>query len=86
MLSDEEERIRPEKQARNLKLWEEAVEKFHDPENGVNIAIGPVTCFSVSFGMLKSAAELRKKYDLCGHIHLLETRAQSITVATIFAR
>jgi len=68
----------PEKQARNLKLWEEAVEKFHDPENGVNIAIGPVTCFSVSFGMLKSAAELRKKYDLCGHIHLLETRAQAL--------
>ena len=49
----------PEKQAVKL-AGEEAVEKFHDPENGVNIAIGPVTCFSVSFGMLKSAAELKK--------------------------
>ena len=63
---------------RSLKLWEDAVEKFHDPENGVNIAIGPVTCFSASFDLLKGAAELRRKHNLCGHIHLLETRAQAL--------
>jgi len=63
---------------KSLKLWEDAVEKFHDPENGVNIAIGPVTCFSASFDLLKGAAELRRKHNLCGHIHLLETRAQAL--------
>jgi 5-methylthioadenosine/S-adenosylhomocysteine deaminase len=67
-----------EGRASMLKLWEDAVKKFHDPENGVNIAIGPVTCFSASYGMLEGAAELRRKYNLCGHIHLLETRAQAL--------
>ena len=53
-----------EGRASMLKLWEDAVKKFHDPENGVNIAIGPVTCFSASYGMLEGAAELRRKYNL----------------------
>ena len=68
----------PKKREEMLQLWEEAVQKFHDPENGVNICIGPVTCFGATFEMLKGAADLRKKYGLCGHIHLLETRTQAL--------
>ena len=61
-----------------LKLWESAVEKYHDPKNGIEIVIGPVTAYSASLDLLKGAAALRKKYDLCGHTHLLETRAQAL--------
>jgi hypothetical protein len=66
----------PERMKAALELWEEAVKRFHDPEGGVEIVIGPVTAYSASTEMLRGAAELRKKYDLCGHTHLLETRAQ----------
>ena len=67
-----------------LKLWEEAVQRFHDPTNGINIVIGPVTVQSCSFELLQGAAELRKKYDLCGHTHLLETRAQALIAKQSF--
>jgi cytosine/adenosine deaminase-related metal-dependent hydrolase len=65
-----------DRMAAAFELWEEAVKRFHDPESGIEIVIGPVTAYSASAEMLRGAAELRKKYDLCGHTHLLETRAQ----------
>jgi cytosine/adenosine deaminase-related metal-dependent hydrolase len=68
----------PKKTAECLKLWEEAVERFHDPEGGIEIVIGPVTAYSASKELLQGAAELRKKYKLCGHTHLLETRGQAL--------
>jgi len=61
-----------------LQLWEEAVKRFHDPENGIEIVIGPVTPYSASTELLRGAVELRKKYGLCGHTHLLETRGQAM--------
>eukprot|EP01065_Artemidia_motanka_P027264 TRINITY_DN32489_c0_g1_i1.p1 TRINITY_DN32489_c0_g1~~TRINITY_DN32489_c0_g1_i1.p1 ORF type:complete len:592 (+),score=195.23 TRINITY_DN32489_c0_g1_i1:57-1778(+) len=66
----------PEKTAANLKLWEEAARRFHDPAGGVNIVIGPVTVYSASEEMLRGAVDIRKRYNLPGHTHLLETRAQ----------
>mmetsp|Transcript_42946 Transcript_42946/g.78045 ORF Transcript_42946/g.78045 Transcript_42946/m.78045 type:complete len:569 (-) Transcript_42946:49-1755(-) len=68
----------PEKTQAMLDLWEAAVKKYHDPEAGIDIVIGPVTAYSASADLLRGAAELRKKYDLCGHTHLLETRAQAL--------
>jgi cytosine/adenosine deaminase-related metal-dependent hydrolase len=59
-------------------LWEAAVEKFHDPEQGINIVIGPVTAYSASEALLRGAAALRRKHGLVGHIHLLETRGQAL--------
>ena len=59
-------------------LWEAAVEKFHDPEHGINIVIGPVTAYSASEDLLRGAAALRRKHGLVGHIHLLETRGQAL--------
>jgi len=38
-----------------------------------------VTAYSASIEMLRGATALRKKYDLCGHTHLLETRAQALS-------
>lgn len=61
-----------------LQLWEEAVKRFHDPENGIEIVIGPVTPYSASTELVRGAVELRKKYGLCGHTHLLETRGQAM--------
>jgi guanine deaminase len=34
--------------------------------------------YSASEDLLRGAADLRKKYNLCGHTHLLETRAQAL--------
>jgi len=34
--------------------------------------------------LLQGAAELRKKYNLCGHTHLLETRAQVLQARQFF--
>mmetsp|Transcript_87155 Transcript_87155/g.154307 ORF Transcript_87155/g.154307 Transcript_87155/m.154307 type:complete len:580 (+) Transcript_87155:60-1799(+) len=68
----------PEKTAACLKLWEEAVQRFHDPKAGIEIVIGPVTVYSASEELLRGAAQLRKKYNLCGHTHLLETRSQAL--------
>eukprot|EP00271_Cylindrocystis_brebissonii_P008160 TRINITY_DN22174_c0_g1_i1.p1 TRINITY_DN22174_c0_g1~~TRINITY_DN22174_c0_g1_i1.p1 ORF type:complete len:560 (+),score=93.64 TRINITY_DN22174_c0_g1_i1:139-1818(+) len=60
---------------RVMQLWTDAVEKFHDPENGINIAIGPMQNYSCSDTLMERCIELRKKHNLCGHIHLLESRA-----------
>uniref|UniRef100_A0A7S4ET46 Amidohydrolase-related domain-containing protein n=1 Tax=Chrysotila carterae TaxID=13221 RepID=A0A7S4ET46_CHRCT len=66
------------KTAAMLALWEAAVERFHDPANGIEIVIGPATAYSASEALLRGAAALRRKYNLCGHTHLLETRAQAL--------
>lgn len=67
-----------------LELWEEAVKRFHDPEGGIEVVIGPVTAYSASPELLRGASELRKKYNLCGHTHLLETRAQALMAKQYF--
>ena len=67
-----------------LALWEEAIQKFHDPKGGIEIVIGPVTPYSCSPELLRGATELRKRYNLCGHTHLLETRAQALLAKQFF--
>jgi len=68
----------PAKTEAAVALWEEAIARFHRPEEGVNIAIGPVTCFSASPELIRRGAQLRAKHGLCGHIHLLETQGQAM--------
>lgn len=68
----------------SLALWEECAQKLHDPENGVNIVIGPVSLYSCSAKLLKGATELRKKYQLNGHTHVLESRGQKLEAARRF--
>jgi len=60
-----------------LALWEAAIAKHHRPEEGIEIVIGPVTAYSASRQLFEGAAALRRKHNLCGHTHLLETRAQA---------
>ncbi|CAK9035217.1 5-methylthioadenosine/S-adenosylhomocysteine deaminase 2 (MTA/SAH deaminase 2) [Durusdinium trenchii] len=68
----------------NLALWEECAEKLHDPANGVNIVVGPVSLFSCSEQLLRGATDIRRKYKLNGHIHVLESRAQRLEAARRF--
>eukprot|EP00756_Hemistasia_phaeocysticola_P032150 Hpha_TRINITY_DN16394_c1_g8::TRINITY_DN16394_c1_g8_i1::g.58927::m.58927 len=61
-----------------LDLWEEAARRFHNPDGGIHIVVGPVTVYNASTELLRGAAQLRSKYGLAGHTHLLETRAQAL--------
>lgn len=74
----------PAKTEANLKLWRDAAAKFHDPANGINIVVGPVTAYSASTELLRGAAEIRREFGLLGHVHLLETRAQALMAKQFF--
>ncbi|CAI5929285.1 unnamed protein product [Closterium sp. NIES-65] len=63
---------------RVLSLWREAAQKFHDPEGGINIVIGPVQNWGASDELIRRAVDIRKEFGLCGHIHLLESRMQKL--------
>lgn len=52
--------------------------RFHRPDEGINIAVGPQTCYAASPSLIRRGAELRKKHNLAGHIHLLETQGQAL--------
>ena len=69
---------------RAVALWEEAVALFHRPDEGINIAIGPITCFAASRELIRRGAELRKKHGLAGHIHVLETQSQALQSRELF--
>ena len=75
----------PKRTQEVLELWEQAVQKFHDPAGGIEIVIAPITAYSVSEALFRGAAALRKKYNLCGHTHLLETRGQALMARQYFA-
>lgn len=68
----------PAETKRILELWAASAEKFHCPEEGIYIAVGPVQVTSCSENLMKGAIEIRKKYGLAGHIHMLETRGQRL--------
>ncbi len=61
-----------------LELMEAVVKEFHDPEAGINIAVGPTGFQRCSDALFEGCAELSDRYNLCRHIHLLETKAQKM--------
>jgi 5-methylthioadenosine/S-adenosylhomocysteine deaminase len=61
-----------------LRLMEEAVQKFHCPEEGISIMAAPTGMQLCSDALLKGAVELSDRYGLCKHTHLLETKAQKL--------
>ena len=50
----------PPKTAAMLAMWEAAVEQFHDPDNGIEIVLGPVTAYSASAELLRGAGRAQK--------------------------
>ncbi|MEO8891186.1 MAG: amidohydrolase family protein, partial [Coleofasciculaceae cyanobacterium] len=59
-----------------LDLMQEAVDKFHNPAEGVNILVAPTGIQLCSDALFRGCIELSDRYNLCRHAHLLETQAQ----------
>lgn len=59
-----------------LSLMQQAVDKFHNPDAGVNILVAPTGIQLCSDALFKGCIELSDRYNLCRHAHLLETKAQ----------
>jgi 5-methylthioadenosine/S-adenosylhomocysteine deaminase len=62
--------------AATLEIIEEAVQKFHQPEAGINILVAPTGIQLCSDALFTGCIELSDRYQLCRHSHLLETKAQ----------
>jgi len=55
---------------------QEVVERFHNPDAGVNILVAPTGIQLCSDALFEGCIELSDRYNLCRHSHLLETQAQ----------
>ena len=64
--------------AATLALMQEAVTRFHRPDEGVNILVAPTGVQLCSDALFEGCIELSDRYNLCRHAHLLETRAQKL--------
>ena len=61
-----------------LALMQEAVDKFHNPAEGVYILVAPTGIQLCSDALFQGCIELSDRYNLCRHAHLLETQAQKL--------
>lgn len=59
-----------------LAIIEEAVIKFHRPDEGINILVAPTGIQLCTDALFTGCIELSNRYNLCRHSHLLETKAQ----------
>ncbi|MBK1988838.1 amidohydrolase [Sphaerospermopsis aphanizomenoides BCCUSP55] len=59
-----------------LAIIEEAVIKFHRPDEGINILVAPTGIQLCTDALFTGCIELSNSYNLCRHSHLLETKAQ----------
>src|SRR3989442_1522610 len=63
--------------------WEEfarlAVERYHRPDEGISIGLGPSGPQRCTDEMLAGCAALADELDLVIHIHVLETRMQAVS-------
>ncbi|MGF1569248.1 MAG: amidohydrolase [Nodosilinea sp.] len=59
-----------------LALMETLIAEFHDPDQGIYMALGPTGFHRCSDALLQGCAELSHRHQLCYHTHLLETRTQ----------
>lgn len=59
-----------------LELMTEVVDRFHRPEQGINILVAPTGIQLCSDALFEGCSELSDRFHLCRHSHLLETKAQ----------
>ena len=59
-----------------LALMTEVVDRFHRPEEGINILVAPTGIQLCSDALFEGCSELSDRFHLCRHSHLLETKAQ----------
>ena len=62
--------------AATLELMAEVVDRFHRPEEGINILVAPTGIQLCSDALFEGCSELSDRFHLCRHSHLLETKAQ----------
>ena len=62
--------------AATLELMAEVVNRFHRPEEGINILVAPTGIQLCSDALFEGCSELSDRFHLCRHSHLLETKAQ----------
>ncbi|MGD1871596.1 MAG: amidohydrolase [Mastigocoleus sp.] len=61
---------------KTLEIMETVINKYHNPEQGIYVALAPTGIQLCSDQLFKGCIELSNKYNLCRHSHLLETKAQ----------
>lgn len=61
-----------------LALLEEAVQKFHRPDEGIYFMAAPTGMQLCSDALFEGCVDVSDRYDLCRHTHLLETKAQQL--------
>ncbi|NJR50330.1 MAG: amidohydrolase [Leptolyngbyaceae cyanobacterium CSU_1_3] len=61
-----------------LALVEEAVDRFHRPDDGINLLVAPTGLQLCSDALFEGCIDLSDRYSLCRHAHLLETKAQKL--------
>jgi cytosine/adenosine deaminase-related metal-dependent hydrolase len=63
-----------------------AVERYHRPEEGIAIGLGPSGPQRCTDGMLQACASLADELDLTIHIHVLETRMQALSGRKLYGK
>lgn len=63
-----------------------AVERYHRPDEGISIGLGPSGPQRCTDGMLSACAALADELDLAIHIHVLETRMQALSGRRMYGR
>lgn len=61
-----------------LALMETIVTELHEPDAGIQIAVGPTGFHRCTDALFEGCRDLSDRHNLCRHIHLLETRAQKM--------
>jgi 5-methylthioadenosine/S-adenosylhomocysteine deaminase len=70
--------------------WErfvrDAVKRFHRPDEGISIGLGPSGPQRCTDEMLAGCAALAEELDLAIHIHVLETRMQAVSGRQMYGK
>src|SRR4051795_9847571 len=64
----------------------DAVDRFHRPDEGISIAVGPSGPQRCTDEMLAGCAALADELDLVIHIHVLETRMQAVSGRRMYGK
>ena len=85
-LIDELERGRPPEWRDWEALARTAVERFHRPDEGISIGLGPSGPQRCTDELLAGCAALADELDLQIHIHVLETRMQALSGRRMYGK
>lgn len=80
------ERDRPPTWEEWERFCRDAVERFHRPDEGISIGLGPSGPQRCTDELLAGCAALADELDLVIHIHVLETRMQAVSGQRMYGR